>query len=49
MTDNSDVCFFNLYLIYIFMKSTKVERYTDIMFKLTLNCLSVTVIDLNLS
>ena len=30
------------------MKSTKTERYTNITFKLTLHCLSVTVEDLNL-
>ena len=38
----------DLYLINIFTKSTKVERCTDITFKLTLYYLSVTVEDLNL-
>ena len=48
ITDNSDVCCFHLYLINIFTKSTKAERCTNIMFKLTIYCLSVTVEDLNL-
>ena len=48
ITDSSDVRCFDLYLINIFTKSTKVERCTNIMFKLTLYCLSVTVEDLNL-
>ena len=47
ITDSSDVRCFDLYLINIFTKSTKTERCTNI-FKLTLNCLSVTVEDLNL-
>ena len=46
--DNSDVLCFDLYLINIFMKSMKAERRTDVMFKLTFYCLSVTVEDLNL-
>ena len=37
----------DLYLINLFTKSTKVERCTDIMSKLTLYCLSVTIEDLN--
>ena len=58
ITDSSDVCCFDLYLISIFTKSTKSERSTDIMFKLTLclfvtaenlYCLSVTIEDLNSS
>ena len=48
ISDSSDVCCFDLYLINIFMKSTKAERCTDIMFRLTLYCLCVTVEDLNL-
>ena len=47
--DSSNVHRFDLYLINIFTKSMKSERCTDIMFKLTLYCLSVTVEDLNLS
>ena len=47
ITDSSDVQCFDLYLINI-TKSTKAERCTDITFKLTLDCLSVTVEDLNL-
>ena len=48
ITDSFDVDCFDLYLINIFRKSAKSERCTDIMFKLTLCCLSVTVKDLNL-
>ena len=48
ITDSSNVCCFDLYLINMFMKSTKSERYMDIMFKVTLYCLPVTVEDLNL-
>ena len=48
ITDSSDVHCFDLYLINIFTKPTKSERCTDIMFKLTLDCLSFTVEDLNL-
>ena len=48
ITDSSDMRYFDLYLINIFTKSTKVEICTD-MFKLTLlYCWSVTVEDLNL-
>ena len=39
---------FDLHLINIFAKSAKAETCTDAMLKLTLNCLSVTVEDLNL-
>ena len=39
---------FDLYLIYIFAKPIEAERCTDVMFKLTLYCLSVTVEDVNL-
>ena len=49
ITDNSKMhCCFDWYLINTFMKSTKAEKCTDIMFKLKLHCLSVTVEDLNL-
>ena len=48
INDISDVRCFDLYLINIFIKSAKSERWKDIMFKLTLCCLSVTVEDLNL-
>ena len=48
ITDSSDVLCFDLYLIDIFTKSTKAERRTDIIFKLTLYCLSDTVENLNL-
>ena len=48
ITDSSDVCCFHLYLINIFTKPTKAGRCTDIMFKLKLYCLSVTVEDPNL-
>ena len=48
ITDSPDVHCFDLYLINIFMKSAKAERCTDIMFKLTPFCLSVTGEDLNL-
>ena len=44
---SSDVFCFDLYPINIFTKSTKAERCTGFMFKLTLYCLSVTVEDLN--
>ena len=47
INDSCDVLCFDLYLINIFMKSTKAKRCTDVMFKLTL-CFSVTVEDLNL-
>ena len=48
VNDSSDVLCFVLYLINISEKSTKAERCTDVMIKLTLYCLSVTVEDLNL-
>ena len=44
INDSSDMLCFDLYLINLFAKS---EKCTDIMFKLTLYCLSVTVKDLN--
>ena len=47
VSDSSDVLCFDLYLINIFAKSTKADRCTDVMFRLTLYCLSVTVEDLN--
>ena len=47
ITDSSNVYCFDLYLINIFMKSMKAERCRD-MFKLTLYCLSDTIVDLNL-
>ena len=34
--DSSDLFCFELYLINVFAKSTKKERYADVMFKLTL-------------
>ena len=46
--DSSDVLCFDLYLRNMFAKSTKAEGFTDVMFKLTLYYLSVTVEDLNL-
>ena len=48
INDSSDVLCFDLYLVNIFVKSAKAKRCTDVMFKLTLHCLSVTVEDLNL-
>ena len=36
INDSSDMLCFDLYLINIFAKSTKAERYTDFMFKLIL-------------
>ena len=48
INDSSDVPCFDVYLINIFAKSTKAERCTDIVFQLTLYCVSVTVEDLNL-
>ena len=47
ISDSFDVLCFYLYLIDIFEKSMKAERCTDVMFKLTLYCLSVTLEDLN--
>ena len=47
INDSSDVLCFRLNLINIFAKSTKPERYADVMFKLTYY-LSVTAEDLNL-
>ena len=47
ITDSSNVWCLDLYLINC-MKSTKAERCTNITFKLTLYCLSVTVEGLNL-
>ena len=44
---SSNLCYFDLYLINILMKSRKAERCTDVMFKLAFYCLSVTVEDLN--
>ena len=48
ITGSSDMRCLDLYLINIFTKSRKVERCTDVMFKLPFYCLSVTVEDLNL-
>ena len=48
INDSSDVLWFDLYLINVFTKSTKAERCTDVMFKLTFYSLSVNVEDLNL-
>ena len=44
MKDKSDMICLDLYLINIFVKSTKAERCTDVMFRLTLYCLSGTYI-----
>ena len=48
ITGSSDMRCLDLYLINIFTKSRKAERYTDVMFKLAFYCLSVTVEGLNL-
>ena len=48
VNDSSDVLSFDHFLINTFENSMKVERYTNVMFKLTLYCLYVTVEDLNL-
>ena len=48
INDTSGVLCFVLDLINIFEKSTKAERYKDVMFRLTLYCLYGTVEDLNL-
>ena len=48
INDSSDALCFDLYLRNVFVKSTKAEKSTDVMFKLTLYFLSVTVEDLNL-
>ena len=47
INDSSDRLGFDLYLINIFKISTNAQRCTNVMFKLTLYCLSVTVEDLN--
>ena len=47
ISDSSNVFCFDLYLRNAFAKSTMAERWTDVMFKLTLYCLSVTIEDLN--
>ena len=44
ISDSSDVLFFDIvYLINTFEKSAKAERCIDVMLKLTLYCLSITV------
>ena len=48
ITGSSDVHCFGLYLINIFTKPTKEDRCTDVMSKLPLYCLFVTVEDLNI-
>ena len=48
ITDTFNVHYFDLYLINIFTKSTKAERWTDIMVGLVLYFLSATVEDINL-
>ena len=48
INDISDVLCFDLYKINKFAKSKKAERCRDVIFKLTLCCLEVTVDDLNL-
>ena len=47
INDSFDVLCSDLYLINIFAKFTKTKRCTDVMFKLTLYCLFVTIEDLN--
>ena len=46
--NDSSLFYFDHSLINIFVKSMKTERCTDIGFKLTLYCLSITLGDLNL-
>ena len=48
INDISDVLCFDQYKINKFAKSKKAERCRDVIFKLTLCCLEVTVDDLNL-
>ena len=48
ITDSFNVQCLYLYLINILTKSTKAEKCTDIRFKLTIYCLSVTLENLNL-
>ena len=48
INDSCAVLCFDLYLINIFTKSTKAERCTDVMFRLTLYGLSASVGDQNL-
>ena len=48
INDSSDLLCFDLYPFNIFAKSVKAERCTDVLFKLTLYCLSVTIEDLDL-
>ena len=43
VSGSSDVLCFDLYLINIFAKSRKGKRCTDVMFKLTVYCLSVSL------
>ena len=47
INDSSDVLCFDLYPVNISLKSKKAERCTNVMFKLTLYFLSVTVEDLS--
>ena len=47
ITGSYDMHGLDLYLINIFTKSRKTERWVDVMFKLAFYCLSVTVEDLN--
>ena len=47
INDGPDLLCFDLYLINTFAKSTKAERCTDVMFKLSLYCLSVIAEDIN--
>ena len=48
INDTSGVLCFDFYLRNIFAKSTKAGRCTDVMLKLTLYCLSVTIEVINL-
>ena len=43
INESSDVLCFDPYLINIFSESSKADRCTDVIFKQTLYCLSVTV------
>ena len=47
ISDSFEKLCFDLYLINILAKSMTAERGTDVMVKLTLCCLSITVEDLN--
>ena len=48
INNSSDLLCFDLCLMNIFEKSSKAERWRDVLFKVTLYCFSVTAKDLNL-